>query len=144
MKGFCNAHIGNFVSCVLVAIEEAVLGAEISEHADLVDGVDFEGNRVEDESRDGMKAVAGVVDIELVKNHGPNGVDNDPEMGLPMWKVWHFVGLLVDWNVLAVDCRMEAEYLNKPVMVSPCLSIGFSPCRLHGVLRICSGCSHVV
>ena len=89
-----------------VAIVEADFLGEASEDAELVGGVGFEGEGVEEVGEDWVDVVVGDLVECVLEGHGPEGVGDDEEVGGP-------VGQVGDW-ICFFECgiwcfRIEGE-----------------------------------
>lgn len=108
---------------------------DVGQHVQDLDSSDVVCRGVEDEAPEWRQVLSVMPAVELLENTRPDGMGDDPEMGHPVWEVWHRIILLEDRNGLSDLCRMNLKNVKNPVLRIPCTLLGLSPSRLHGIPR---------
>lgn len=130
-----HSHIGNAVALMLVAIEEAVLVAKLTEHVYLADGDELECEGVQNERGDGAHVTARVGGIRVVDCERDGRVHDHPAVHLPVGHIGHLVLLRVHRH-LAVE--VDGQYVQRvvdPVVERPLAPVQ-APSGLHRVFRV--------
>jgi hypothetical protein len=84
---------------MLVTVEESNLVSDTAEDSYFVYSIEFKAQAVEDENNP-RRGLTEVVDVELMKSEWHESMSEDPTMELHFRCVWHFLGLVVNGNIL--------------------------------------------
>ena len=108
MHSFANSDIRHAITRVLVTVEKSNFVSDTAEDPYFMYSIEFKAQAVKDENNP-CRGLTKVVDVQLMQSEWYEGMSENPTMELHFRCVWHFLGLIVNGNILIKVQMMDVQ-----------------------------------